>query len=539
MLTKLNHLDEWNATITGNYLWSNVNFGEAVTEPMTPLAWSVVQFTLAEWVFVPGFPSVGNIGGRPYLNISVFAALFHALGRSQQDLLNFMETTLYMRLPPGMEIPRVPFSRWQLLVNLPALARLQNKQRQGIHQMPAYLAETPGWFQRVQTLLQAQTNPAGLVALWQDEIVPHVKCGVWCVLGSATHSADYTMQLRRDLAKLVGVEDANRLIALAPDGEGEVLDSLGPLLGLEKLARGEISREAYLQTYGHRGPHEFELSHPRPAEDPAWLDQTLADFQANPVDVAGQLKAQRVAFSAAWERLQSHHPHQAQALRIRLAENARRIRLRERGRSAYVRDRWLIRLFALRAAELLGLGDSVFFLHIDELLAGLSGAAIPTDKINTRREEYGRYLALPAYPSVIRGRFDPFAWAASPQRGDIFDEYGHTQAEKPARLRGSPGSAGRAEGRVRVILDPREGCQLQTGEILVAVQTDVSWTLLFPRAAAVITDVGAPLSHAAIVARELGIPAVVGCGNATQVLKTGDRVLVDGAAGTVEIRSTM
>ena len=67
------------------------------------------------------------------------------------------------------------------------------------------------------------------------------------------------------------------------------------------------------------------------------------------------------------------------------------------------------------------------------------------------------------------------------------------------------------------------------------MQTDVAWTLLFPRAAAVVTDVGAPLSHAAIVARELGIPAVVGCGDATMRLQTGDRVRVDGGRGTVEI----
>ena len=69
----------------------------------------------------------------------------------------------------------------------------------------------------------------------------------------------------------------------------------------------------------------------------------------------------------------------------------------------------------------------------------------------------------------------------------------------------------------------------------MAVTTNVGWTPIFPRAAAVVTDVGAPLSHAAIVARELGIPAVVGCGNATMRLKTGDRVRVDGGRGTVEI----
>ena len=82
---------------------------------------------------------------------------------------------------------------------------------------------------------------------------------------------------------------------------------------------------------------------------------------------------------------------------------------------------------------------------------------------------------------------------------------------------------------------PEDGVQLRPGEILVTAQTNVGWTLLFPRAAAVVTDVGAPLSHAAIVARELGIPAVVGCGNATTLLKTGDRVRMDSGRAMVEI----
>ncbi|MCK4901250.1 MAG: hypothetical protein KAS38_20875, partial [Anaerolineales bacterium] len=80
-----------------------------------------------------------------------------------------------------------------------------------------------------------------------------------------------------------------------------------------------------------------------------------------------------------------------------------------------------------------------------------------------------------------------------------------------------------------------EGDKLRAGEILVTVTTNVGWTPLFPRAAAIVTDVGAPLSHAAIVARELGIPAVVGCGNATMRLQTGDLLLVDGGKGVVEI----
>ncbi len=92
------------------------------------------------------------------------------------------------------------------------------------------------------------------------------------------------------------------------------------------------------------------------------------------------------------------------------------------------------------------------------------------------------------------------------------------------------------DGIVRRIDRMEDGNQIQPGEILVTVTTNVGWTPLFPRLAAIVTDVGAPLSHAAIVARELGIPAVVGCGNATMRLKTGDRVRVDGGAGIVELK---
>ncbi|WP_369370403.1 PEP-utilizing enzyme [Promicromonospora sp. Populi] len=91
------------------------------------------------------------------------------------------------------------------------------------------------------------------------------------------------------------------------------------------------------------------------------------------------------------------------------------------------------------------------------------------------------------------------------------------------------------DGVARVVLSVDDAEALRPGEVLVTPVTDVAWTPLFPRAAAVVTDIGAPLSHAAIVARELGIPAVVGCGDATSRLRTGDLVRVDGEQGTVEV----
>jgi phosphohistidine swiveling domain-containing protein len=530
----------FNDSLTGDFLWSGVNFGEAVTEAMTPLAWSVLQFTLDDWVFLPGHSTVGNIGGRPYLNISVFASLFHAVGRSREGLLDTMEGTLYMRLPEEMQIPLIPLSRWELIAALPSLVRMQIKQRLGVRSLSAYLATNAEWCQRMRARIRAEASMAGLIALWQDEIKPHVKQGVWTVLGTVDHATGYTLRLRRDLAALVGAEDASQLIANL-SAEGGLLPSLGPVLGLARVARGAMEREAYLAQYGHRGPHEFEISVPRPVERPDWLDRQLAQFRESPVDVEGLLRQQHEAFEAAWERFVSRYPRKAKAMRRRIDESARRARRREQARSEYVRDRWLVRAFALRAGELSGLEEDVFFLTLDELLDLSSGDDTATQYVPARRETHQRYKALPSYPPIIRGRFDPFQWAADPERrSDFFDPRAKIAAiaagrGDPSVICGSPGAAGRVEGMVRRLDRAEQGDRLQTGEILVTMQTDIAWTLLFPRAAAVVTDVGAPLSHAAIVARELGIPAVVGCGDATMRLKTGDRVRVDGGRGVVEV----
>lgn len=122
---------EWNDSLTGDYLWSNVNFGEAISDVMTPLTWSGIEFMLDDWVFVPGMPMVGNIGGCPYFNISVLATLLQRMGKSRQDLLSTLEGTLYMRLPDEMEIPLIPISRWTFLKSLFGSMRVESKQRLG------------------------------------------------------------------------------------------------------------------------------------------------------------------------------------------------------------------------------------------------------------------------------------------------------------------------------------------------------------------------------------------------------------------------
>jgi pyruvate,water dikinase len=197
----------------------------------------------------------------------------------------------------------------------------------------------------------------------------------------------------------------------------------------------------------------------------------------------------------------------------------------------------LVRQFLLRAGDVTELGDGIFFLSLNEMADVFQENRSSVAYIPARRATYLEYSSLPPYPSIIIGKFDPFSWAADPnRRSDYFDSRASTHKHKSVTIKGFAGATGIVEGIVRRIDCVEDGDQIQPGEILVTVTTNVGWTPLFPRLAAIVTtDVGAPLSHAAIVAREMGIPAVVGCGNATMNLKTGDRVRVDGSTGTVTL----
>ena len=108
-------------------------------------------------------------------------------------------------------------------------------------------------------------------------------------------------------------------------------------------------------------------------------------------------------------------------------------------------------------------------------------------------------------------------------------------AENPDELAGSPGSAGTVRGPARIVRSIAEADRIQPGDVLVAETTAPPWTPLFATVAAVVTDTGGALSHCAVVAREYGIPAVVGVGIATQAIADGQMVEVDGNAGIVRL----
>ncbi|UCF60633.1 MAG: hypothetical protein JSV37_12840 [Anaerolineaceae bacterium] len=529
-------MDEWNVTSTGDYLWTNMIVGEIFPTTMTPSTWSVWQ-ELLSIMSLGDIPSFGNIAGRPYLNYSLVYSFQMKLLRKHERVMNMIKDSIGVP-PVGVDIPSFPvFWKTILFQLIPREFRNEMKKNKLKDTAPEYLVRIPGRCLELQHRI-GETGREELISLWTDDIKP---------LWKETHLlqdkmnedlAGLTRKLKAELTKHIGDDEADTLLTTI-SGTGE-LASLGPLAGIVKLRSGELSREEYLQRYGHRGTLENELAEPRPYEDPTWLDRQLEEFKKSPIDVTAMLEKRDVEFDTIRGEIKRLLPTKyAESVEEKMGVIVEANATREWTRSELTRIFDIIRRFFLRAGELSGLGDDVFFLTVDELIAVLSGDTSLTAKIPTRRQAYEKYRALPPLPGWIRGHFDPIGWAADPnRRKDIFDANISAHPTAPSIgdvIEGKPGSAGIVEGIVQRIDSPDEGDRLQTGEILVARMTNVGWTPIFPRAGAVVTDIGSSLSHAAIVARELGIPAVVGCGDATIRLKTGDRVQVDGGRGIVEI----
>jgi phosphohistidine swiveling domain-containing protein len=533
---------EWNDSLTGNYIWSNTNIGETLCDVLTPFTWSLVSAAFEQ--MLPEHPIVGNIGGRAYTNVSVLVTAMRALGRNLDDLNKEMGGLRdeYKEHLPKI-IPTLP--RPSLLPLIRRGLQIRKKQKEGIRNIPDFLSQNPEWCASMFERISSTRRKSELAALQVNVIMPYTLRAFWMVIGSAWEYGEQAGKLRRDLFDLVNSEEADKLLSNV-SSDTELLASLGLMVGLSQVARGDISRQTYLEKWGHRGSHESELSIPRPAEDPDWLDQQLATISQSQVDVDTLLEQRHVEFESAWKRFSNKYPQQVESTQLRLEQTAQSARVREAVRSEMVRVTWVGRAWGLRADELTGMGERIFFLTIDEVINLLLGKEVAVDSIPARSETYKHYKTLPPYPMIIRGRFDPFQWAEDPNRrsdfaetdgvmAGIIDEANRADPSRTSRIFGVPGSVGVVEGFVRRLDNPEEGDLLQPGEILVTTQTNIGWSHLFPLAKAIITDVGAALSHAAIVARELGIPAVVNCGNATMRLKTGDRIRVDGSAGEVII----
>ncbi|WP_344091192.1 PEP/pyruvate-binding domain-containing protein [Microbacterium deminutum] len=282
---------------------------------------------------------------------------------------------------------------------------------------------------------------------------------------------------------------------------------------------------AYLAEYGHREVRSaFLMSEPTWGEVPALLYSGIDAFLDHP-DQAPDTGA-RIA-AAASDRVSSRRlvrlTRSAPAI-LAAADAARSgIAFREDTHFHAMRAMPILRASMLEAGRRLAaagvLGEPADVLHLR--LAELTALATPEDAGELLRE-------------TVRARSARRSGLAGAPLISPATLYPRRRGGGDALAVGTPAGGGRATGPVRVILGPEGFASLRAGEVLVCPYTNPSWTPLFERAAAVVVDTGGLASHAAIVAREYGIPAVMGTGVGTKTLRDGDVVIVDGDSGHVK-----
>jgi rifampicin phosphotransferase len=288
---------------------------------------------------------------------------------------------------------------------------------------------------------------------------------------------------------------------------------------------------AFLAEHGHRTAAEIDLGMPRWSDDPTQVLGSLANYLriTDPTDhpdarFARGAAAAEAAVAQVVGEVRRRSRVRAWVTGLALRRTRQLAGMRETHKDYLVRVLAHARAqLAILGAELAGRGllaaaDDVFFLELREVAAALDG----TDQrglVADRRAEYDRELRRRHIPRVL------LSDGTEP-------EAEHAAPAPEGALVGVPASAGTVTGVVRVVLDPADA-HLEPGEILVAPSTDPGWTPLFLTAGGLVMEMGGSNSHGAVVAREYGIPAVVGVPDATARLHTGQTVTVDGAAGTV------
>ena len=284
---------------------------------------------------------------------------------------------------------------------------------------------------------------------------------------------------------------------------------------------------SFLALYGHRAIAEIDLGVKRWSEDPEHLLGAIANYlRLGDEAIAPDVQFARGAREAeAMIKTLASRLHGPQRIVLRFLLGRARLLsgLREQPKFQ------IMRIFALGHAliapvgadladrGLLDTADDVFFVNLPELRRAFAGEDL-RKTVAERREVYRREHGRRHIPRVLLS--------------DGTDAETELPAATDGGIRGTPASPGIARGIARVILSP-VGARLEPGEVLVAPSTDPGWTPLFLTAGALVMEMGGMMSHGAVVAREYGIPAVVGVPDATGRIATGERVTVDGSAGTV------
>ena len=295
--------------------------------------------------------------------------------------------------------------------------------------------------------------------------------------------------------------------------------------------------QAFLRRYGQRAVAEIDLGMPRWSDDPSHLLGVISNYlrlDTADLDPVSQFKAGRARAESMITSLTTRLAERSR-VRARLAGwTLRRVRqligLRESPKFLLIVALGVMREQLkdvgreLAAAGRIDQADDVFFLDLRDARRGLAGEDLRS-LVAARREAYQQELRRRHIPRLLLSDgTEPEAVAAESAGA----------AGTDGALTGSPASTGTVTARARVVLDP-VGAYLEPGEILVAPSTDPGWTPLFLTAGGLVMEMGGSNSHGAVVAREYGIPAVVGVPEATHKIETGQLITVDGAAGLVTV----
>ncbi|CDO90331.1 hypothetical protein AWC29_26190 [Mycobacterium triplex] len=512
--------------------WSTVNVGEALPGVATPLGWTI-------W---------SDIGDRMCRDLSYAIGVFDAAERKQPPPgPDRIITTFFGRIAMRSEWlavvgDRMPGTTGEVAIAgmlgeaPPSMTFAPTMRRYPViaHRLPHAALAMPRTVRRLAPQIDAW---------WRTEIPRLAGCdlaGAVAIFDGATRRFSETMTAHgialfaaitplinalTTLVKRTGVGDVGVLSGTG-GAEMAMIDDIW------KASRGALTLEQVIANHGFHGPLEGEISSRVWREDPSPLAAVIERYAATD-ESAGPLareRASRERLPAMQADLLAALPAPARpAVRLLLNHAARTIPLRGVGKASFLQALDVARAAARRVGEHLAMtgvladaGD-VFYLTVDEIVEGLPfDEGVMRDLVGRRRERRAEYQRL-ELPSWWRGTPEP---TAIPETDNSSDD--------DILLTGIAAGSGVVEGPVRVVHDPAV-IEVEPGEILVAPTTDPSWASIMFVSSALVVDIGSVLSHAAVVARELGLPCVVNTRNGTRVLRDGDLVRVDGVAGTVQL----
>ncbi|GGU48381.1 rifamycin-inactivating phosphotransferase [Lentzea flava] len=537
-----------------NRVYVSVGHQQMMTDAMTPLGLSVWQLTTPR--------PMAEAGGRLFVDITQIlasptsrAGFLDVAGKSDTLIGDALRTVLERGFvpslhddAPGQPIPGAtpatietdPAVVTELIEQSEAsVAALRRdiRDRSGADLLDFVLAD----FQELRRILfdprSHQVIMAGMQASWW--LGEHLRdwLGEKNAADVLTQSVPHNVTSEMGLA-LLDVADAIRphpeVVAFLENAGDGFLDELPEFDG-GKEARAAI--QSYLDKYGMRCVGEIDITRPRWSERPAMLLPLILSNVRNFEPGAGERRFEQ-GRQEAWQKEQEV----LERLRAlpdgeRKAEETKRMIDRVRtfaGYREYPKYGMVSRYFVYKQALLdeaerlvragvLDEKEDIFFLRFQELQEVVRTKEADAELIRQRREAFRSYQALTP-PRVLTS--DGEGISGTYRRDDL----------PSGALVGLPVSAGTVEGRARVILDMAEA-DLEPGDILVTAYTDPSWSPLFVAIAGLVTEVGGQMTHGAVVAREYGLPAVVGVEHATRLIEDGQRIRVNGTDGYLEILS--